>query len=303
MDPRSLPPDWPYRSTARRLIAGPHRWWVIEEGPAHAPALLLLHGLGASGHSFRHMIPGLATQYRVIVPDLPGQGCTQTGARGRNGLAPTAQDLARLCETLGHAPVAVIGHSAGGAIALQMALDTPGLAVVGINAALGQFDGAAGVLFPRLAQGLAAMPFAASLATLWASPRLVDRLLDGTGSAMDADGRAQYRRLVQDADHVRGALDMMAQWRLGPLLDRLDSITSPVLLIAATDDRAVPPRVSEAAAARISRGSLLRIPGGHLVHEDRQTAQGLVATVQTWLADHVSDHTARQTEQASPKIS
>lgn len=300
MDPRNLPADWPWRAAARHVIAGPHRWWVIDTGPQGgpapgpqaAPALLLLHGLGASGHSFRHLIPALAAHYRVIVPDLPGQGCTQTGARGRNGLAPTAQDVMRLCDRLQAAPVAVIGHSAGGAIALQIALDLPGLAAVGVNAALGEFDGAAGVLFPRLAQGLAAMPFAASLATLWASPRLVDRLLDGTGSAMDAGGRAQYRRLVQDASHVRGALDMMAQWRLRPLLDRLDQITGPVLLIAAEDDRAVPAAVSATAAARIPAATLLRLPGGHLVHEDPDSP--VAGIILDWLAG--------QAAQASPKI-
>ncbi len=291
MDPRRLPADWPYRDAARHVIAGPHRWWVIEAGAATAPVVLLLHGLGASGHSFRHLIPGLSATYRVIVPDLPGQGCTQMGARGRSGLEPTAQDLRRLCDTLGQAPVAVIGHSAGGAIALQMALDTPGLAVVGINAALSQFDGAAGVVFPRLAQGLAAMPFAASLATLWASPRLVDRLLDGTGSEMEPEGRAQYRRLVQDADHVRGALEMMAQWQLAPLLARLETVTSPVLLIAAEDDRAVPPHVSEQAAARIPGAALLRVAGGHLVHEE--PGQALLTPILDWLRRHANPDQVR----------
>lgn len=292
MDPRSLPADWPYRAAARHVIAGPHRWWVITAGPPQAPALLLLHGLGASGHSFRHLIPALTDRFRVIVPDLPGQGCTQTGTRGRNGLEATAQDLARLCAVLEVAPVAVIGHSAGGAVALQMALDAPGLAVVGINAALGRFDGAAGVLFPRLAQGLAALPFAASLAALAASPRMVDRLLDGTGSPVDAEGRAQYRRLVQDQGHLRGVLDMMAQWRLDGLLARLDSVAAPVLLIAADNDRAVPPRVSKAAAAAIPGAEVRRIPGGHLVHEEQAAAPGLAVTIRDWL----------QTVQASPKI-
>ncbi|MDR7068704.1 pimeloyl-ACP methyl ester carboxylesterase [Pseudoxanthomonas japonensis] len=47
-----------------------------EAGPADAPAVLLLHGFGASSHMFRDLIPVLAKRYRVIAPDLPGFGQT-----------------------------------------------------------------------------------------------------------------------------------------------------------------------------------------------------------------------------------
>ncbi|WP_208277416.1 alpha/beta fold hydrolase [Massilia oculi] len=47
-----------------------------EAGPKDAPAVLLLHGFGASSHMFRDLIPQLASGYRVIAPDLPGFGLT-----------------------------------------------------------------------------------------------------------------------------------------------------------------------------------------------------------------------------------
>ena len=47
-----------------------------EAGPADAPAVLLLHGFGASSHMFRELVPVLAQRYRVIAPDLPGFGQT-----------------------------------------------------------------------------------------------------------------------------------------------------------------------------------------------------------------------------------
>lgn len=50
-----------------------------EAGAEHAPAVLLLHGFGASSHMFRDLIPFLANGYRVIAPDLPGFGMTITG--------------------------------------------------------------------------------------------------------------------------------------------------------------------------------------------------------------------------------
>ncbi|MEW7847323.1 alpha/beta hydrolase [Massilia aurea] len=51
-----------------------------EAGPSNAPAVLLLHGFGASSHMFRDLIPALADRYRVVAPDLPGFGMTRTDA-------------------------------------------------------------------------------------------------------------------------------------------------------------------------------------------------------------------------------
>lgn len=50
-----------------------------EAGPKDAPAVLLLHGFGASSYMFRDLMPYLAKGYRVIAPDLPGFGMTDAG--------------------------------------------------------------------------------------------------------------------------------------------------------------------------------------------------------------------------------
>ncbi len=50
-----------------------------EAGPVDAPAVLLLHGFGASSHMFRELMPQLAAHYRVIAPDLPGFGMSSVG--------------------------------------------------------------------------------------------------------------------------------------------------------------------------------------------------------------------------------
>jgi magnesium chelatase accessory protein len=282
MQPRDLPESWPFRSAARRLRVTPHDWWLIDTGPKDAPAILLLHGLGASGHSFRRMIPGLAALHRVLVPDLPGQGLTRAGARNRLGLEPMAEDLTALCAALEAPPAAIVGHSAGAAIALQMAVASQTSAVVGLNAALGSFDGAAGVMFPMLARGLAAMPFAATaFARMFGTESQVNRLLAGTGSPLDSEGRAQYMALVRDSTHVAGALGMMAQWRQDGLMQALPSLQTPALLVGTTEDRAVPCKVSREAAPHMPACDYMEIPGGHLAHEE--AADGLSALILTWL--------------------
>lgn len=279
MTPAALPNDWPFKAQSSLVTAGRHRFWVADTGPKDAPTLLLLHGTGASLHSFRRTIPGLSQTYRVITPDLPGHGASATGFTGRLGLNAMAQDLWTLCDTLQIQPKAIIGHSAGAAIGLRMAELRPVPQIIGLNAALGEFDGAAAFLFPIIAKGLATLPFAATAITaFFGRPGTVERILTGTGSPLDPEGRAQYLRLVRDPDHVTGALGMMADWRLQPLLNRLPQTTAKVTLIASEGDRAVPAQVSIDAAKRIPGAQLHLLPKlGHLAHEE--TEDGLSALI------------------------
>jgi magnesium chelatase accessory protein len=279
MIPAALPPDWPFKAESSLIPTGRHRFWVIDTGPKDAPALLLLHGTGASGHSFRRTIPGLSQTHRTITPDLPGHGCSAKGFSGRLGLDAMAQDLWTLLDTLQIQPQAIIGHSAGAAIGLRMAELRPVPQVIGLNAALGEFDGAAAFLFPIIAKGLATLPFASSAITaFFGRPGTVERILTGTGSPLDAQGRAQYLRLVRDPDHVTGALGMMADWKLQGLLDRLPQTQTKVTLIASEGDRAVPAQVSIDAAKRIPGARLHLLPKlGHLAHEE--TEDGLSALI------------------------
>ena len=280
--PPGMPVDWPYRSHIRRVNSPPHDWCVLDIGAG--PVILLLHGAGGSGHSFRALIPYLARRFRVIVPDLPGQGFTRAG-RGRFGLDAMAQDLTRLCAAQGWQPAVVLGHSAGAAIALAMAETLPQKpqAVVGINAALGSFEGAAGVLFPLMARVLALLPLIPTVVSkLWGTPSRVDTLLASTGSRIDAAGRAQYLTLVRDPRHIEGTLGMMAQWQLDGLLARLPAQTVPVLLIATAGDRAVPPRVSERAGAGMKAAKVVVMPKlGHLAHEE--AAEDVARMMLDWL--------------------
>lgn len=268
--PPGLPADWPHRAASRVVASPPHRWHVQDMGAG--PAILMLHGAGGAGHSWRGLMPLLAPQYRLIVPDLPGHGFTRLGTRGRAGLDAMAEDLATLCATLGVTLAAVIGHSAGAAIALRLAeiLPDPPRAVVGINAALGSFEGLAGLLFPLMARALTITPFVPHMvARLTASPDRVRALLASTGSAPDDAAVALYRALVARPEHVDGALAMMAQWRLEPLLARLPQIAVPTLLITADGDRTVPAATSARAAARLPQADHAALPGhGHLLHEE-----------------------------------
>ncbi len=278
------PPDWPNRANGRRLRAGACDWWVVEDGPPDAtgPELLLLHGAGGSGHSLAPLLPFLAPHYRCRVPDLPGQGFSRRQGQSF-GLDAMAADLKTLIADQGWRPAAILGHSAGAAIALRLAEDLR-VPVVGINAALGTFDGLAGILFPALARGLALIPFLpAAISGLWGNPARVAQLLASTGSRIGPEGQRQYLALVRTSAHVAGTLGMMSQWNLTPLVARLPALDVPVLLLTGHRDTTVPPRVSRSAASRLPQGAWLDLPGhGHLIHEEAPAA--VAAAVLPWLA-------------------
>jgi magnesium chelatase accessory protein len=102
---------------------------------------------------------------------------------------------------------------------------------------------------------------------------VLQRLLDGTGSTLDAQGRALYQKLIAQPAHSAGALAMMAHWDLHTFWRRLPALKTPLALIAGEQDLIVPPSVAERAAASLTRQPkplVARLPGlGHLAHEEQ----------------------------------
>ncbi len=265
-------PSWPNHETSKRLRVRPHEWHIQEMGKG--PTLLLLHGAGASTHSWRDILPKLAKTHHVIALDLPGQGFTRAGTLRRSGLDPMAEDIAALCKAKAWNLRAIIGHSAGAAIALRLSETMPASLrpdiIIGLNPALGNFQGIAGWLFPVMAKLLALNPLTSYLFA-GRAPQIArtKRIIESTGSVLDDDGLMLYARLIADRDHVEATLQMMAQWQIDPLIDRLNRIQTQCHFITGDRDRAVPPETAQKAAATMPNCRLTRLPDlGHLAHEE-----------------------------------
>jgi len=262
--------DWPNRAASRFVEAAGIRWHVQRMGAG--PPLLLLHGTGAATHSWRGLLPILAEHYDVIAPDLPGHGFTSSPASQRLSLPGMAADVGELLRKLDATPAIVAGHSAGAAILARMCLDgriAPNL-LVSLNGALLPLSGFAGHLFSPLAKLLVMNPLVPRLFAWQASsPGAVERLLDNTGSRIDAAGIAQYRRLVRSPAHVAAALRMMANWQLEPLKRDLPRLTTKLLLVAASNDRTITPDTARRVAAMVPGAVVERVAGGHLAHEEQ----------------------------------
>lgn len=86
----------------------------LQLGPADAPVLVLVHGLGASGRVLERVAPLLAARFRVIVPDLPGFGAT-------GGEPTTIEGMARaVLEVVDAEEFVAAGHSMGGLVATAL---------------------------------------------------------------------------------------------------------------------------------------------------------------------------------------
>jgi pimeloyl-ACP methyl ester carboxylesterase len=99
--------------------------YYTETGPADAPVIVFLHGGGVSGWSWKPQASRL-TEYRCIVPDLPGHG--QSPADGSITINDSSEKIAELIKD--RAPgrrVNVVGLSIGGQIALQLMSTRPEL--------------------------------------------------------------------------------------------------------------------------------------------------------------------------------
>ncbi len=269
-DWRVLGKDWPNRDASRFVTAGGLRWHVQVMG--EGPTLLLLHGAGAATHSWRDLAPLLARDFTVVAPDLPGHGFTDTPSSEGLSLNGMARSLASLLGTLEAKPVMAVGHSAGAALAVRLALDgrLGDGGVVSLNGALAPFPGSAGTLYPAMAKLLFLNPFAIEMFALRARrPGAAARLIESTGSHIDAPGLDQYGRLLRTSGHIAGALGMMANWNLHPLVDQLTSVTTPLTLVAADGDRAVPPKVARDVKAVVTHADLIELKNlGHLAHEE-----------------------------------
>lgn len=263
--------DWPLREQCRFVEAAGLRWLVLEMG--EGPKLVLVHGTGASLHSWRGLAPLLAARFRVVAFDLPGHGFTSPGRPEQCTLPGMAAAIAELLAALDIAPSLAVGHSAGAALAVRMTLDRAihPAAIISLNGAFIPFRGPVGRFFSPIAKLLTLNPFVPSLVAWRASDRdTVARMLKDTGSTLDDRGLELYARLACRPGHVAGALAMMAGWDLEPLLDDLPRLTTPLELVTATEDPMVPPSQAYEVKARLRGAVLVKLRRlGHLAHEER----------------------------------
>ncbi|HXX95212.1 MAG TPA: alpha/beta hydrolase [Planctomycetota bacterium] len=94
------------------------------QGTVNHPPLVFLHGWGASHKFWRCAFSAFSPRYRCVAPDLAGFGLSEKPGRDYS-ISAYAVWLGKFLDALHFPRVTLVGHSMGGTIALQFALDHP----------------------------------------------------------------------------------------------------------------------------------------------------------------------------------
>lgn len=263
--------DWPHREYSRFVEAGGLRWHVQRAGAG--PVCLLIHGTGASTHSFAALLPLLTPHFEVVAIDLPGHGFTSRPPQDTGfSLLGMATAIGELLRELKLAPTLAIGHSAGAAILCRMALDgqiAPQL-LVSINGALLPLTGFKHPAFTPLVRVFVQSEWLPKwFARRLESPVEVQRLLAATGSRIEPQALELYGRLSRSPAHASAALSMMGLWDLRPLEMDLPRLRCALQLIVGAADRMILPGEATKVCRLVPEARLVQLAGlGHLAHEE-----------------------------------
>ncbi|HEY5952249.1 MAG TPA: alpha/beta fold hydrolase [Kofleriaceae bacterium] len=227
------------------------------------PAVVLIHGFGASLESWAPVIPVLAKQHRVLALDLKGFGWSDR-PDGDYSLAAQAHLVLALMTERGIERAAIVGQSWGAAVALSVVAAAPDR-----------------VTRVALYDGLAFEDQVSSFMS-WARVRGMGKLmfwLMWDGSLLSENAQvAFYDKSIVTADHLdriqasmdrpgatAAAYSVVHQLRLVELQQRYRTMTQPFLLLWGREDQITPRRFGERLARELPNAKMIVYPRcGHL---------------------------------------
>jgi pimeloyl-ACP methyl ester carboxylesterase len=253
--------------------------------------VVFIHGLGSSGYmEWRKNLETVASRHRVFAPDLPGYGRTDK-PRARYTIPYFARFIERYMDDRRLRSAVIVGTSLGGRVALEVALEQPGLAskLVLVNT-LGL--GRPKVRMAQVAYGLVSLPRVGEAvmgftrdALRWASPKMIRRVAGryaGVSTDLERtmdDTYLENLREMYAADEFRSAYLSTVRGLINPrallggqhdVTRRLNELTIPVQLIWGADDPLFPVAQAERANSLIERSKLTVIAGaGHTPQAER----------------------------------
>jgi pyruvate dehydrogenase E2 component (dihydrolipoamide acetyltransferase) len=248
--------------TTQEIEAGGKRVRYLDIGTGDPP-IVFIHGFGADLNTWMFNQPALAERRRTIALDLPGHGGSTKAIDPGLSVANFSTDIANLLNALGIDRVHLVGHSMGGAVAINFAVRQPArvasLTLIAsaqlgreINAAF--IDGFVKMERRRDAQEV--------LRLLVHDPDMISRAM--------VEDVLRYKRLDGVADALR---TLAAEWfpdgiqRLGVDEIVASSLQMPVQIVWGRDDRIIPVAHAEALAGRVPVHIL--DSAGHLPHMEK----------------------------------
>jgi len=212
------------------------------------PVVVLLHGSPMASETFDAVLPYLESDFRLVVPDLPGFGRSDRDVSDYS-IASHAESLASLLERLGVEESHLVGYSMGGGVALEFGNRYPdrvqSLTLVS-SIGLQEYELLGDYTLNRALH-------AAQLFCLWA----IDWLVPHFGWLDRALLNVQYARNFYDTDQR-------------PLREALEGWSKPVLIVHGKADRLVPFEAAEAHRRLLPQAQVAFFESeGHLLIYDR----------------------------------
>ena len=266
-------PDLP--PAARLLPTSAGEVYLELWGPEGGRPVVLIHGFGASLHSWRKVAPELAAAgFRVVALDLPGFGYSERPVEAaaytpEAQAALVAEVIDLLAADLGPGPADVVGHSFGGGVVLALAATRPERvrSLVLTDSTLPNYSRARRADLPFYRPlvylairtvGLRRAFVRAALERSFHDDSLVTReLVDAYRSRLLLRGPAgAYRSLTAPIPRSRLAIE-------------LSEIRPPALVVWGEEDALIPVRAGRRAAERLPDARFVPLPAcGHIPMEE-----------------------------------
>ncbi len=224
-------------------------------GPAEAPVVVLVHGLGLNRHIWTDYVSRLRHRYRVLSYDLYGHGDSASPPREAS-LRLFSEQLLGLLDELGIDACSIVGFSLGGMINRRFAIDHPGRlrALIILNSPHERDPQAQRLVEQRALDSAAGGPEATLEAAIerWFTPAFISAHSDyidkvrGWLLANDAEDYASCRRVL-----AFGVVELI---RPRP------PIGHPTLVITCENDSGSTPAMSQAIAGEINGAQVIIAP-------------------------------------------
>lgn len=242
-----------------------------DTGPRDAPAVILLHGFGASLETWEPWARALSARFRVVRVDLPGFGLTGPDPTDDYSDARQIRLLNALMDELGIARASLVGNSLGGRLAWNFAALHPDrvarLVLVspdGFASPGFAYDSPAEV--PLIMQ---ALPYTAPRSMLKAN--LAAAYADS--EALSEATLTRYRDMLLAPGVRKAILVRTEQTVLRDPVPTLSSISAPTLLLWGEQDAMIPISNAEDYLRHLPDATLVRLPHlGHLPFEEDPAA-------------------------------
>lgn len=243
------------------------RLHVRDTGPKTAQAVILVHGLGSSLHTWEAWAQTLAAEYRVIRFDLPGAGLSSPDPTNDYTDARSLQALAALMDHLKIDRASLIGNSIGGRIAWKFAAQNPSRVDRLVLIAPDGFE-SRGFEYgkkPQLPSVVKLMRYflPASVLRMNLEPAYADP------RALSDDVVTRYHELMLAPGGRDALIARMQQTVLENPIPFLSRIETPTLLLWGNKDAMIPLSNAQDYLRALKRSTLVTLDEmGHVPHEE-----------------------------------